>query len=467
MFIFKRWINRKDNLMLITNLTFDSIHDNQKEFNGVLRFKVSPLTSTMTRMKAMDSKIFNNFGNDIKEIDESPKYNTQYILSTSVANSPIDWCGPDKFNNGYDRNFPNKKNLFSIIKDKDIDDLRSNRAFLLLDQSHEGYQTLWLWEWFHNNCDDYGIDPNRIIYVTGNLDSDDQYTEWANLHQIVNRIKVIPYPHFELMIYDTADNYNCYTKTIINIFQKQKLPTLSDQLDYKNNNLKNIKMFNALQKRARAHRIWFFKYLYENMLLDTNIVSMNSFEFHKTYYEGRNIDKEMFDKLEKITPIFPPQTAKKTKMDEFIDSDCGEYLTELNEQIMLDSWLTVVSEASFGDLENTCFISEKTFKPIFCYHPFIIFGNRGSLKRLREMGYKTFSPFINEEYDELPTWERMDAITKELIRLSSMDDTERLNWYTSMSDILTYNFEILFRNSRMKVPPAMIELKKYIGKTDV
>jgi len=76
--------------MLIANLTFDSVHNNQKEFNGVPRFKVSPLTSTMTRMKAMDSKIFNEFGKDIKEIDENPKYNTQYILSTAVANAPID-----------------------------------------------------------------------------------------------------------------------------------------------------------------------------------------------------------------------------------------------------------------------------------------------------------------------------------------------------------------------------------------
>jgi len=321
---------------------------------------------------------------------------------------------------------------------------------------------LWLWSWFHNNCDDYGIQPNRIIYVTGNLDSKDQYTEWADYHKIVNRIKVIPYPHFELMIYDTAKNYNELPKN-----KNKKLPTLSDQLTYKTNNLKNIKVFNALQKRARAHRIWFFKYLYENMLLDNNIVSMNSFEFLRTYYEARHMDIEIFNKLEKITPIFPPQAAKKSKKDSFIDSECGEYLTEINGQIMLDSWLTVVSEASFGDLENTCFLSEKTFKPIFCYHPFIIFGNKGSLKRLRELGYKTFAPFINEEYDELPTWERMEAIIKELIRLSSMDDTERLKWYADMSDILNHNHEILIRNSRITVPPSMVEVKNYIEKNNV
>ena len=35
-----------------------------------------------------------------------------------------------------------------------------------------------------------------------------------------------------------------------------------------------------------------------------------------------------------------------------------------NEEIMLDPWLTVVSEASFGDSEGECFLSEKTCKPI-------------------------------------------------------------------------------------------------------
>lgn len=34
------------------------------------------------------------------------------------------------------------------------------------------------------------------------------------------------------------------------------------------------------------------------------------------------------------------------------------------------------------------------------YHPFIVYGSPFTLKSLRELGFKTFSPFIDESYDE-------------------------------------------------------------------
>ena len=32
-------------------------------------------------------------------------------------------------------------------------------------------------------------------------------------------------------------------------------------------------------------------------------------------------------------------------------------------------------------------------------HPFIVYGNVGTLKELKRMGFRTFSPFIDESYD--------------------------------------------------------------------
>ena len=60
------------------------------------------------------------------------------------------------------------------------------------------------------------------------------------------------------------------------------------------------------------------------------------------------------------------------------------------------------------------FISEKTFKTIACSHPFIVMGNKNTMSKLREMGYKTFDNFIDEGYDPLPTHERLQRIIKTL-----------------------------------------------------
>ena len=47
------------------------------------------------------------------------------------------------------------------------------------------------------------------------------------------------------------------------------------------------------------------------------------------------------------------------------------------------------------------FITEKILKPIINLHPFILVENHCTLKKMREYGFKTFTPFIDESYDEI------------------------------------------------------------------
>ena len=140
-----------------------------------------------------------------------------------------------------------------------------------------------------------------------------------------------------------------------------------------------------------------------------------------------------------------------------------------NEQIMLDTWVTIISEASFGDSEHECFLSEKTFKPIACYHPFIIVGNKNSLYRLKELGYKTFSPFIDESYDTLNTWPRMEAITKEITRINRMSLTDKVEWFHNLKPILDYNYKLLKSRSSRSPSSYLNTITEYIdiGKTNV
>lgn len=67
--------------------------------------------------------------------------------------------------------------------------------------------------------------------------------------------------------------------------------------------------------------------------------------------------------------------------------------------------MSLVLESS---VENNGFnrplISEKTFKPIAFWHPFVVCGDRHSLKYLRQLGFETFDNLFNETYDSIDAW---------------------------------------------------------------
>ena len=421
------------------------------------RFKVSPIIATLIRFNALESNDYKNFVKDINVL-EAPGDN-KYIIATGVAYHPSDWCGPDEqCPDTLDSRYPNKKSILEHLSDNFLTDLQNKKAFLLLDQSHEGYQPEWLWSCFHNMCDQYKVSPSQLIYVTGNLNSETQYDEWANMHGIIDRVKIIAYPHFEMVIKETTD---------YPLWEGNSYAAFEDQIEFKEKNLNSIKLYNALQKRPRAHRIWLFFGLFKYNLLNSGINTMNSFDYVKSFYEQKCITQQEFNNFKHLLPMLPEENPKQSSLNDFASSDCGLYLTSINRDTSMKSWFSLVSEASFGDTENTCFLSEKTFKPIICSQPFIIYGNKGSLQHLRNMGYKTFSPFIDETYDTLDTWNRYDAILKEISRLNAMSTDERLEWFKSMRHILEHNFNMIFHNSSVAIPSAFIKLKQYTEEQNV
>lgn len=89
-------------------------------------------------------------------------------------------------------------------------------------------------------------------------------------------------------------------------------------------------------------------------------------------------------------------------------------------------------------------ISEKTYKMIQGRLPFIIVGFTGSLRALRERGYKTFHPFINESYDLIENDEkRLLTIVDEIERLCSLTDEQWLKLQEHVMPIINHNFELL------------------------
>ena len=117
-----------------------------------------------------------------------------------------------------------------------------------------------------------------------------------------------------------------------------------------------------------------------------------------------------------------------------------------------ESLLYIVTETSFtNDLIRD--VSEKTWRPIALQMPFILIHQPFALRRLRDLGYKTF-PW-DESYDEIiDQKERMSAIVDLVISLNNRTDFRDM--IDSCREIVEHNFNLLnMRRPEMGMIKAM------------
>jgi hypothetical protein len=121
-----------------------------------------------------------------------------------------------------------------------------------------------------------------------------------------------------------------------------------------------------------------------------------------------------------------------------------------------NTYFSLVTETSFpfikfhyGIFENAItdvgrILSEKIFKPIGMKHPFIVVSNPKTLELLRTLGYKTFSPWIDESYDLIEDdAERLLAIAKETKRLCELNPQELTEFLINCKEICEYNLKVM------------------------
>ena len=103
-----------------------------------------------------------------------------------------------------------------------------------------------------------------------------------------------------------------------------------------------------------------------------------------------------------------------------------------------ETFLSVVSETIYEGRNN--FFSEKICKPIINLHPFIVMSTPYTLRKLKELGFKTFHPFINERYDhEEDIAVRTKLIFEELDNFQKKSNEELKDWWKNILPILDYN----------------------------
>lgn len=345
--------------------------------------------------------------------------NSPYIFATAVGYGPYE----------YTDLYINQKSIFEYLPEKLLTDLRNKQALLLLDQSVEGYSDTRLWSWFHDKCVQYNLNPESIMYSTGDQSCTDSYNKWCATNY--NGPKLLVFPSTTLFFYVKRrrdwDNINV---------------DFDDIIEHKKNHSPKY-LYDCFMLRPRPHRILTYLHLFNSNLADKGNIGMSDISewgnsFNMSNLEFYSLPKDIVSKL--------PVNSTARKIEHQNDSEITgyhDYAERLLTTMYKNSWVTLVVETTFFK-HDTIFISEKTLKPIACMQPFILVGSTGTLKYLKKLGYKTFHPIIDESYDDIEDdGKRLEMIMNEIKKIENI--TDKISWMESMRDILEHNHKLFMQ----------------------
>jgi len=92
---------------------------------------------------------------------------------------------------------------------------------------------------------------------------------------------------------------------------------------------------------------------------------------------------------------------------------------------------------------QTFFPTEKTVRPMLLKKPFIVFGSKDYLAYLRQMGFRTFNDFWDEEYDGFGGSDRLKKIFNLIDNLSQKTTVELEAMYWDMQYSLDHNYNLI------------------------
>jgi len=192
------------------------------------------------------------------------------------------------------------------------------------------------------------------------------------------------------------------------------------------------KYFLSYNRQPRSHRLLFAYYLWQAGLTKKGLFSLK-FDINmgrlSDIYTKKVVDDRLFKKM-------------VSEGDYTIDiSTVDNLANNFSYSNYEDTFVSVVTETL---QDNGCiFFSEKIWKPISIGHPFILMGNPFSLRKLKDLGFQTFSDFWDESYDNIISEsERILAITKLVKKITLMSNQELADIREKAKPILIHNRQV-------------------------
>lgn len=297
------------------------------------------------------------------------------------------------------------KPLSEIIPTYLVSDINSHGYILITDD--EGYTTgPWV---IYEQCKSMGIDPNRVIYLSRNM-------------QLIK--------HYDKSFYYN-ENWNQYYWNLKQDSFRTELAEIMRE--------PHVHRVTALSGRADPHKIFMLNELHRQGLAESSNISFRLplKDRGDTEYLTNLIDSDLLDQL----PIEPIVKYDSEGVPEYRYSEATGLLQTVLQ--FRQSKIAIWNASPMGRYGRSkpykWGVLNLGFVPIvLSQRPFLVNGEYPLLPYIREHGFKTFEGIIDESYDAIDDCElKAKAIAKETTRLTDKDLEE-------CKSITTHNLKHFF-----------------------
>jgi len=391
---------------------------------------------SLVRLKSQSFEVFldhNYRRHNIYSIDEIKKMNINYIYPVVIYNNVL-------FEN-YD----------TVVLNPDVvNDAKNGKCKICFIQPTEGFfgQEDSNHKWLDQLSKTYGLDDTNLFIITTNFIAKSRKDELVLSGYLSEKsYTVLDYAYFGSNLWFHEPGH--VTNPECKMGGREKMGkfikwSLTERKKY------HFLNFNRVPK---LHRILLYGFLNsDDIFKDKFISSLGGIE-------GDN-QREYFNWVDNGVPQEYEHKWKKQICDYYRDHDSRVHYwydepdlennkaSNLNIQAHKDSFVNIVSESLTH--ETTVFFSEKIYKPIFVAQPFILMGNPRSLEVLRGQGYKTFSKWWDESYDqEMDFYKRMDKIFTVMREVATWDMEKCYEITQEMLPTLIHNFNVLMKGETL------------------
>jgi len=343
---------------------------------------------------------------------------------------------------GYNTGQGNRMNgefFWKYISKRAMEYIKDRRATIYLDYSMEPWIDRETYIALHE-CLKLSDIPSKSVFICVNSFNAQQcYENWFPEEERQLKVRNLPF------CYDHSSWY--YSDAL-----EKNIPLCMNEQDFLSTH-STIRRNHFLMKirNGRSQRLAFlYKMATDDLLKYGDWSFLLNSPYNETaavgtldHYDFTDVNLETVKQLHDTAPHFlqNEQAISQYSVNAWTDVDFKSYS---------DSYFEICFE-TFIHGEHKSF-TEKVFKPLVNYSPFILVAYPGALKLLRELGFKTFSPYIDESYDEIEDANlRLKKVYVEIKRLCSMSKEELHNWYWGMKDILIHNHNHLINHHKNRL----------------
>jgi len=343
--------------------------------------------------------------------------------------------------------------LFQYLTPDALQKLKNKDYFFVFDASTEGFDPVREMPFFdllYFNCEKYGVSPSQIIYTSANL------ADETNIEKYVARTKkepihVFSFPSFEQVL---SIDGRMNRQILEHHFQTAHHNCAMEHRD---------KMYSSLSRVNRYYRTM------AQFLLSRSDVNHWGLISH-----------------DKVHPNLLRRIKEEPHLHDIPEEDYEAWLNRLpmivdnndfNRNWALDTpyrhihdqtLFQIVNETSVSyDSGSVMFFSEKTFRPVAYFQPFLIYGNPGANRHLRKLGYYTYEDWFedmsfDDEIDPVIRYRKLlEVVRNTCHKLDKMNTRERVEWRFKRTDILKHNFETMVRSDH-----TMAKIKQFLTDLD-